>query len=136
MQSNSDNGIQAIDLAEIKPRAHYSNAIVAGGFVYISGQTPRDATGNVVGNTIEEQTAAVLDSVIKVLAAAGAKLEDVVKSSVYLRDLALFQRFNATYARYFPVHKPARTTVASDFLDIMIEVDVVAYIGTRRGGSD
>jgi 2-iminobutanoate/2-iminopropanoate deaminase len=105
--------------------------MTAGDFVFLSGQTPRDADRNVIGDSIEEQTRATLANVERVLAAAGAGLADVVKVTVYLTDLTLFSRFNAVYASWFPVHKPARTTVEAGLQRVLVEIDAVAYIGKR-----
>jgi 2-iminobutanoate/2-iminopropanoate deaminase len=58
-------------------------------------------------------------------------MADVVKSTVHLSDLSLFPRYNEVYARYFPDPKPVRTTVGSDLLGIMVEIDVVAYVGGK-----
>ena len=112
------------------PGGAYSQGLRAGDFVYVSGQGPIDpATGEIVGETIEEQTARTLENVKAILAAAGASMADVVKATVHLSDLSLFPRYNEVYARYFPDPKPVRTTVGSDLLGIMIEIDVVAYVG-------
>jgi 2-iminobutanoate/2-iminopropanoate deaminase len=112
------------------PSGAYSQGIRAGDFVFVAGQGPLDPeTGEVVGETIEEQTVRTLENVKAVLAEAGASLADVVKASVHLSDLSLFPRYNEVYARYFPDPKPARTTVGSSLLGIMVEIDVIAYIG-------
>lgn len=112
------------------PGGAYSQGLRAGDFVYVSGQGPIDpATGEIVGETIEEQTERTLENVQAILAAAGASMADVVKSTVHLSDLSLFPRYNEVYARYFPDPKPVRTTVGSDLLGIMVEIDVVAYVG-------
>lgn len=110
--------------------APYSQGLRAGDFVFVAGQGPFDpATGQVVGDTIEEQTARVLENVKAILEAAGATMADVVKSTVHLSDLGLFPGYNEAYARYFPDPKPVRTTVGSALLGIMVEIDVVAYVG-------
>ena len=62
-------------------------------------------------------------------AAAGASMADVVKSTVHLSDLSLFARYNQVYATYFPDPKPVRTTVGSQLVNIMVEIDVIAYVG-------
>jgi len=112
------------------PGGAYSQGLRAGDFVYVSGQGPIDpATGEIVGETIEEQTERTLENVKAILAAAGASMADVVKSTVHLSDLSLFARYNEVYARYFPDPKPVRTTVGSELLGIMVEIDVVAYVG-------
>lgn len=112
------------------PAGAYSQGIRAGDFVFVSGQAPFDpATGTIVGETIEEQTERTLENVKAILEAAGATLAHVVKATVHLSDLSLFPRYNEVYARYFPDPKPARTTVGSELLGMMVEIDVVAYVG-------
>lgn len=121
---------RAIEVDGIRTGGHYSAAVAAGGFVFVAGQTPRDAERRVVGETIEEQTAAAIENVQKALAAAGATLNDVVKTTVYLTDLTLFARFNAVYAKYFHDFKPARATVECGLQGVMVEIDAIAYVGT------
>lgn len=112
------------------PGGPYSQGIRAGDFVYVAGQGPADpVTRQNVGDTIEEQTARTLENVKAILEAAGATMADVVKSTVHLSDLSLFSRFNKVYETYFPDPKPVRTTVGSQMVGIMVEIDVVAYVG-------
>jgi 2-iminobutanoate/2-iminopropanoate deaminase len=112
------------------PAGAYSPGLIAGDFVFVSGQGPLDpATGEIVGETIEEQTTRVLENVKAVLEAAGASMSDVVKVAVHLSDLANFQRFNQVYATFFPDPKPTRTTVGSQLPGILVEIDAIAYIG-------
>ena len=112
------------------PAGAYSPGLIAGDFVFVSGQGPLDpTTGKIVGETIEEQTARVLENVKAVLEAAGASMSDVVKVAVHLSDLANFQRFNQVYATFFPDPKPTRTTVGSQLPGILVEIDAIAYIG-------
>lgn len=114
------------------PGGAYSQGIRAGDFVYVSGQGPIDpTTGTVVGETIEEQTERTLENVKAILEAGGATMADVVKSTVHLSDLGLFDRYNGVYSSYFPDPKPVRTTVGSQLLGIMVEIDVVAYVGGK-----
>jgi 2-iminobutanoate/2-iminopropanoate deaminase len=131
----NDNGtpraVRSVNPGDFTPGGHYSSAMVAGDFVFLSGQTPRDADRKLIGESIEEQTRATLANVERVLAAAGAGLEDVVKVTVYLTDLTLFSRFNAIYASWFGQHKPARSTVEAGLQGVLVEIDVVAYIGKR-----
>lgn len=129
MTDQSNARARMIDVAGRKTGGYYSAAVVAGGFVFVSGQTPRDADRRVIGDSIETQAAAALDNVARVLAAAGASLEDIVKTTIYLTDLALFPQFNTVYATYFPDFKPARTTVECGLQGVMIEIDAIAHLG-------
>jgi 2-iminobutanoate/2-iminopropanoate deaminase len=117
-----------------RPGGAYSQGLRAGPFVFVAGQGPGDpATGKNAGTTIEEQTARVLENVKAILEAGGASMADVVKSTVHLSDLSLFQRFNKVYETYFPDPKPVRTTVGSQLLGILVEIDVIAYVGEQGG---
>ncbi|NWG22149.1 MAG: RidA family protein [Chloroflexi bacterium] len=113
-----------------RPGGAYSPCLRAGDFIFVAGQGPTDpATGTFVGETIEEQTRQVCENIKTILEAAGASMADVVKATVHLSDLSLFQRYNAVYAEYFPEPRPVRTTVGSQLLGFMIEIDVIAYVG-------
>jgi 2-iminobutanoate/2-iminopropanoate deaminase len=114
------------------PAGAYSQGLKAGDFVFVSGQGPLDPeTDQVVGETIEEQTAQTLDNLREILAEAGLGFGDVVKATVHLSDLDLFARFNDVYTRHFPDPKPVRTTVGSRLAGILVEIDLVAYDGQR-----
>ena len=115
-----------------RPGGAYSQGLRAGDFIFVAGQGPTDpATGKVAGVTIEEQTARTLENIKAILEAAGATMTDVVKATVHLSDLSLFGRYNQVYASYFPDPKPVRTTVGSQLLGIMVEIDVIAYVGDQ-----
>ena len=114
------------------PIGAYSQGLRVGDFIFVSGQGPLDPeTGQVVGTTVEEQTARVLENIKAILAAGGATMADVVKVSAHLSDLALFERYNKVYATYFPDPKPTRTTVGSQLLGILVEIDAIAYVGDK-----
>ncbi|MBB5700805.1 reactive intermediate/imine deaminase [Ochrobactrum daejeonense] len=105
-----------------------SPAVRAGDTVYISGQVPVGPDGRVVDGGIEAQTRQVLENVKTALALAGASIDDVVKTTVWLEDARDFGRMNAVYATYFAKEPPARTTVESRLMiDIKIEVEAIAY---------
>jgi 2-iminobutanoate/2-iminopropanoate deaminase len=111
----------------------YSQAIRAGGFVFISGQIPLDPqTGTLVDGGITEQTHRVLKNLDAILRAAGTSFNSVVKTTVYLADMGEFAAMNAVYAEYVAVPAPARATVQVARLprDVKVEIDVVAYLGT------
>ena len=114
------------------PVGAYSQGLRAGDFIFVSGQGPLDpATGQIVGQTVEEQTARVLENIRAIMEAGGASMSDVVKVSAHLSDLALFERYNKVYATYFPDPKPTRTTVGSQLLGILVEIDAIAYVGEK-----
>ena len=112
-----------------QPGGVYSQALRVGDFVYVSGVGPKHPASGEIPETIEEQTALVLESIRNILAVADARMDDVVKSTVHLSDLSLFQRFNGEYAKWFPEPRPVRTTVGSQLPGIMVEIDVVAWTG-------
>jgi 2-iminobutanoate/2-iminopropanoate deaminase len=113
-----------------KPKAPYSQAIMSSGrHVFISGQGPVDPrTGNFVGDCFEEQAIRTLDNLKIIAEAAGASLKDFVKVNAYLNDMGNFAKFNEIYQRYFSEPYPARTTVHSALVGMMIEVDGIAIL--------
>jgi 2-iminobutanoate/2-iminopropanoate deaminase len=109
----------------------YSQAVADGGFLFASGQVPLDpATGELVPGGIEAGVERVFDNLQSVLAAAGASLDDVVKTTVYLLRMSDFAAMNEVYARRFGNHRPARSTVAVAQLpkDAAVEIDVIARL--------
>jgi 2-iminobutanoate/2-iminopropanoate deaminase len=124
-------GIVATDRA---PQAigPYSQAMMVGGTVYTAGQIALDPqTGEVVGKTTAEQTDRVLKNLAAVLEAAGSGLGMVVKTTVYLSDMADFPAMNDVYAKHFGAHKPARSTVQAAGLPkgVRVEIDAIARTG-------
>jgi 2-iminobutanoate/2-iminopropanoate deaminase len=120
--------------ASVTPQGAYSQGIRAGDFLFIAGHTPLDpVTQEEVGDTIEEQTARVLENIRAVLEAGGATLDDVVKTTVYLTDMRLFARFNQAYAKFFPDSKPVRATVEAKIAGerTLVEIEAIAYLGGR-----
>ncbi len=110
----------------------YSQAVVQGGVVYTAGQIALDpATMELVPGDVSAQTEQVLANLGAVLAAAGSSLEQVLKTTVYLADMADFQAMNAVYSRQFGDHRPARSTVAAAGLPkgARVEIDAVALVG-------
>lgn len=109
----------------------YSQGIVAGEFLFASGQIPIDpATGEIKGTTIEEQARQAMLNVGAILAEAGTDYTKVVKTTCFLADMADFVAFNAVYEKYF-TEKPARSCVAVKQLpkNVLCEVEVIAYLG-------
>ena len=110
----------------------YSQAIVAAGVVYTAGQIALDPrTGELSAGDVATQTARVLDNLAAVLTAAGASLATVVKTTVFLADMAEFGAMNEVYARYFGDHKPARSTVQAAALPrgARVEIECIALVG-------
>lgn len=108
----------------------YSQAVIAGGFVYTSGQIAiNPESGNVEAETIEAQTEQVCKNVKELLAASGCGIEKVVKTTCFLRNMEDFAAFNTVYEKYF-VSKPARSCVAVRELpkNVLVEIDTVAEV--------
>ena len=109
----------------------YSQAIKAGGFVFVSGQIPLDPkTGELVAGGIGEQTERVFKNLAAVLEASGSSLDQVVKTTVFLADMKEFAVMNDVYARFFSTAPPARATVAAAGLprDVRVEIEAVALV--------
>ncbi|HEX9261965.1 MAG TPA: Rid family detoxifying hydrolase [Candidatus Bathyarchaeia archaeon] len=110
-----------------KPVGPYSQAVVAGSFLFVSGQIAIDSKeGKIVASDIKTQTRQVLDNIKSILQAADCDLKDVVQANVYLSSLALFSEFNNIYSSYFLKAYPARTTVEAKLpLGALVEISVV-----------
>ncbi|GBC71424.1 Putative reactive intermediate deaminase TdcF [Candidatus Calditenuaceae archaeon HR02] len=115
-----------------RPAGPYSQAIKAGGWIFVAGQVAIDpATGKVVGGDVRTQTRRVLENIREILAAAGASLKDVVKVNVYLARPEDFAAMNEVYREFFPEAPPARTTVSVKMVSdqFLVEIDAIAYRG-------
>ena len=113
----------------------YSQAINAGGFLFTAGQVALDpATGELVTGGIAEQTTRALENLRAVLSAAGSSLDEVVKTTVFLVDMADFSAMNEVYGRVFGAHRPARSTVAVAALPrgARVEIEVIATVSGKR----
>ena len=109
----------------------YSQAIIAGDFLYASGQIPLDpTTGTITEGGINAQTHQVFQNLSAVLKAAGVSFDRVVKTTVYLAVMADFAAMNEVYAGYFSTPAPARATIQAAGLprNVRVEIDVVAYL--------
>jgi 2-iminobutanoate/2-iminopropanoate deaminase len=109
----------------------YSQAVIAGKLVFLSGQGPLDpATNQLVKGDTADQTERVLENLKAVLEASGSSLAQVVKTTVYLKDLNDFKKMNEVYARYFPADPPARATIEAARLplDTLVEIDAIAVV--------
>jgi reactive intermediate/imine deaminase len=115
------------------PNLPFHPAVRAGDFIFVSGQVPKDAEGNMFSGTIEEETRWCIEAVRRVLKEAGADLEDVVKATVFLEDARDFGRYNGVFAKMFPNAALARTTVeARAVINTKIEIDAIAYKPERK----
>jgi 2-iminobutanoate/2-iminopropanoate deaminase len=113
------------------PVGAYSPAVKAGGFVFVSGQIPRDpVSGELVGDDVESQTRQVIRNIERALEAADASLSDVVSMVVYLADVDDWGRFNTVYKELMSPPYPTRTAVGANLRGILIEISAVAYAGT------
>ena len=109
----------------------YSQAVISNGFAFLSGQIPLDpATAKIVDGDISAQTERVLENLKAVLEACGSSLGQVVKTTVYIKDMGEFAKMNEVYGRYFPSNPPARATVEVARLprDVRIEIDCIATV--------
>ena len=111
------------------PIGPYSQGVIAGGFLFVSGQIPIDpATGELVGGEIEAQAEQVLKNLTAILREAKLGAEHVVKTTIFLADMADFPRVNKVYERYFAKEPPARSTVQAAGLpkQVGVEIDLIA----------
>ena len=109
------------------PASAYSHGFRVGDFVFLAGQVGRDPETGDLGETIEEQTERTLETIERLLEAAGCSRTDVVSCLVHLSDLSLFERYNAVYEQFFPEPRPVRTTVGAGLVHgMLIEITVVA----------
>ena len=110
----------------------YSQGIIVNGFIYTAGQIALDPQSmEIVAGGIEEQTRQVMKNVTAILQAGGATLSDVVKTTVFLKDMGEFGAMNKIYEEHFGAHKPARSTVEAARLprDVKVEIEVIAALG-------
>jgi len=111
----------------------YSQGVLAGDTLYVSAVGPIDpATGQTAGTTIEEQAARAIRNVQAIVEAAGGTLEDVVKVTAFLSDLAHFEKFNEVYRQHFKPPYPARSTFQVGLNRSLIALDAVAYLGKEE----
>ena len=114
-----------------KPAGHYSQAIVHNDIVYVSGQLPIDPqTGEKRIGSIEEQTEQALKNLSEILKAAGSDINQVIKATVYISDIKLWNRVNAVYSIFFGEHRPARAVVPTRNLHFgfQIEIEAIAVV--------
>jgi 2-iminobutanoate/2-iminopropanoate deaminase len=122
-----------------EPISHYTDAVEAGGFLYVSGMLPVDANGDLAGGgDVVRQSEQVLDNVAAVLRASGASFDDIVKVGVYVRDMADRELINTVRRRYFGDARPASTLVEVSALaapGALVEIDAVALLPDGGSGN-
>lgn len=108
----------------------YSQGIIVNNVFYSSGQIPLTAEGEMVNGDVQEQTHQVFKNIQAVLKEAGASLESVVKTTVFIKDMNDFGKVNEIYGEYFHMHKPARSCVEVARLpkDALVEIEVIALV--------
>ena len=111
-----------------KPAGGYSHAVIARGFVYVSGQGPADPATGTVPDGFDAQVRQTLRNVQTILRGAGTDLADVVKVNAYLSDVTRFAEYDRIYREFFTGEPPARTTVGSQLVGIQVEIDCVAVL--------
>lgn len=114
------------------PKGHYSPAVVHGGLVFVSGQLPIDAAGQVQPGSVEEQVQLCLQNIETVLAAAGSRTNLILKVNIYVSDVELWPRVNAAYAAFMGEHRPARAVIPCGTLHYgcAVEIDCIAAVDT------
>jgi 2-iminobutanoate/2-iminopropanoate deaminase len=130
-RQNSGGGRRAVSTTTGAPAiGPYSSALAVGSMVFLSGQIPLTAAGTIVEGGIREQTVQVLENMRGLLTAAGADFSTVVKTTIYLADMADFSTVNEIYATYFSQPYPARATVQVARLprDVRVEIDAIAVL--------
>ncbi|KAH8662423.1 Endoribonuclease L-PSP/chorismate mutase-like protein [Xylariales sp. PMI_506] len=106
------------------PRPVYSQAIVANGFVFVSGQLPKDLSGKLVEGTVQDRAHQCIKNMGAILDAAGSSLENVLEVNIFLADMGDFAKVNEVYEQYFGQPKPARTCVAVKTLPENTDVEM------------
>lgn len=116
-----------------KPSGHYAQAIVHNNIVYVSGQLPIDPkTGEKRVGSIEEQTEQVLKNLSEILQAAGCNLNQVLKTTVYISDIQLWDRVNTVYSKFFGEHRPARAVVPTRNLHFGFQIEIEAIAALNK----
>ncbi len=118
-----------------RPVGPYSQAVRAGDFLFVSGQIPIDpSSGELVKGDFREAVKRVMENLKAIVEAAGASIDDVVKVTVYIRDISKFHEFNEVYSEYFKGVPPARVVVEVSNLPLNadVEIEAIAYVGGRR----
>ena len=113
-----------------QPLGHYSQAIVSGNLVFVSGQIPIKANGEQETGSVQDQTRVALDNVDMLLKAAGTSKDKVIKATVFIADISYWPEVNTVYSDFFGTHKPARSAVPTNGLPkgAAVEIEVIAEL--------
>src|SRR3984957_13661624 len=128
------SAIEAVSIPDYpSPHSPYSHAVIANGFVFVSGQIPVRPGGGpteIVGETMQEQTRQALRNVQTILKAAGSSLDRVVKVTVLLARPDLYREMNEAYSEFFPGAKPARSVVrfGADIPGVLVAIEMIALV--------
>ncbi len=120
-----------------KPIGPYSQGVIAGGFLFVSGQIPLDPeTGKIVSGSFEDKARRAIENLLSIVRKAGGKAEDIVRVTVYLKDIEKYGSFNKVYSSYFKEKPPSRVVVAVRDIpgNADLELDAIAYIGRGEDG--
>ena len=111
------------------PSPVFSQAIQVENFVYISGQVGDDLTGKLVNKTFKDEVVQAFENIKSILQTAGLNLKDVIKVTIFMSDMSLFNELNGIYMIYFPKNQPTRSAVEVSrlYLNARIEIEVIAY---------
>jgi enamine deaminase RidA (YjgF/YER057c/UK114 family) len=124
----SDDRKDVYPIGKKNPNLPFHPAVRAGDYIFVSGQVAKDANGNMIHGTIEEETAGTIESIKRILAEDGATLADVVRVTTYLEDTRDFSRYNKIFTEYFKEAALARTTIeARAVISTKIEMDAIVY---------
>lgn len=120
--------LKTVQTEKVPAVGPYSQAVIAGDFIFTAGQIGLDGQTGVIVEGVEKQAHQVLSNLAEVLRTAGSDLNHIVKTTIYLKNMGDFAKVNEIYGSYFKVHKPARATVEVARLpkDVLIEIDAIA----------
>jgi len=131
--SEGERGWTPVTLPGNAPVGAYSPAVKANGMIFVSGQVPRDpASGETIGTDVRQQTRQVFANVERVLAAAGASLDDIVSVTAYLASIEDWESFNQEYRSLLKAPYPSRTTVGAGLHGFLVEISVIAVAPSSR----
>ena len=114
------------------PAGPYSQAIIAGDFVFVAGQRPQNPVNGFISDNIQDQTKQCIKNIEAILTEAGSSLNQIVRSDVYLSDIKNFDAMNKIYSAMMPKPFPSRTTIGVNLRNILIEIEVIALRGDSK----